>query len=239
MLPGLNPLELGRLRLSVGYGTHKKGRPLSPVEVADHLSRATAAGSSLDACAHEVRIDESGVGRFLRLLDLPEDVRHLVDWGSGKGVVGFSCATEIVRIEDPGDQRKVAQAVLEHGLKSREVRQVAQLLKRSGESASDAVDEVLGMRPVVVKRYVYLGSVIDEGLSTALEGKTQQERDRLLASVLGELGLDSASGRLGASRFTLVGDENLGRMLTGPEGDELEERLCRRLSVEIGGGASG
>ena len=30
MLTGLNALELGRLRMSVGYGTHKKGRWYSP-----------------------------------------------------------------------------------------------------------------------------------------------------------------------------------------------------------------
>ena len=239
MLAGLSALELGRLRVSVGYGTHKKGRPLSPVEVGDLIGRARAAGSSLEVCAREIRIDESGIGRFLRLLDLPEDVRHLVDWGSGKGVVGFSCATELVRIQDPVDLRTVANAVLENGLNSREVRQVAQLLKRSGRPVADAVNEIIEMRDVVVQRYVYLGTVTDARLAAALEERTQQEKDALLASALKGLSLDGVTGRLGSRRFTLVGDERLGQVLSAMEGDDLEERLCASLKEEAGDASTG
>jgi len=39
MLADLTALELGYLRMSVGYGTHKKGRPLSPVEVGKLIQR--------------------------------------------------------------------------------------------------------------------------------------------------------------------------------------------------------
>ena len=239
MLIGLSALELGRIRVSVGYGTHKKGRPLAPVEVGVLIGRAQAAGNSLEDCAREIRIDESGIGRFLRLLDLPEDVRHLVAWGSGKGVVGFSCAVELVRIQNPSDQRTVAEAVLKNGLNSREVRQVAQLLKRSGRPARDAVTEVVGMRTVVIQRYVYVGTVTDGHLAAALEKRSQQEKDELLAAGIERLGLHGVTGRLAASRFTLVGDDRLGRLLSNMHGDELEEKLCATLGEEIGNATSG
>ncbi|MCY4029686.1 MAG: hypothetical protein OXH75_25650 [Acidobacteria bacterium] len=232
MLAGLDALELGRLRLSVGYGTHKKGRPYSPVEVGLRIGRARATGDSVEVCARELRLDESGIGRFLSLQGLPEDVRHLIDWGSGKGVVSFSCATEIVRIKDCEDQRTVANAVLAHGMTSKEVRQVAQLLRRSAQSAEDAVEEVVGMRPTVVKRYVYLGTVRGDPLVRFLDGRTQRERDALLASTIAALKLKAVSGRLGSRQFALVGDARLGQVLAEMQADELEERLCAVLEQE-------
>ena len=232
MLAGLDALELGRLRLSVGYGTHKKGRPYSPVEVGLRIGRARAAGDSVEVCARELRLDESGIGRFLSLQGLPDDIRHLVDWGSGKGVVSFSCATEIVRIKDCEDQRTVANAVLAHRLTSKEVRQVVQLLKRSAQSAEHAVEEVIDMRPIVVKRFVYLGTVRGDSLIRSLKGKTQRERDAVLESAIAALNLNAVSGRLGLRQFALVGDDRLGQVLADMEGDELEERLCAVLEQE-------
>ena len=88
MLAGLTALELGRLRMSVGYGTHKKGRPLSPVEVGSLLQKARAEGVSLEECARAIQLDGTGhIGRFLRILDLPNHIQHLIDWGSGKNFV--------------------------------------------------------------------------------------------------------------------------------------------------------
>ena len=101
MLPSLNPLELGRLRMSVGYGTHKKGRPLSPIEVGLYLRRARDAGISLNDCAKEIQLEGTGhIGRFLRILELPQDLQHLINWGSGKDFIGFSSAVELVRTQE-------------------------------------------------------------------------------------------------------------------------------------------
>ena len=102
MLKGLNALELGRLRISLGYGTHKKGRPLSPIEVGALLRRACDAGQSLSECARVIRIHESGLARFLRVLELPADLQHLVGWGGSGDMIGFSCAAELVRIGGAG-----------------------------------------------------------------------------------------------------------------------------------------
>ena len=234
MLSGLSPLELGRLRVSVGYGTHKRGRPLSPMEVSCLIDRARVAGNSLEVCAREIRIDASGIGRFLRLQQLPEEVRHLIDWGSGTGFVGFSCATELVRIQDSTNQCTVAEAIMVHGLDSREVRQVAQLIKRSGLSAHDAVEEIVGMRTVVVQRYVYVGTVTHGHLASALETRTQHEKNALLRAGVEKLELHGVTGRLAANRFTLVGDDRLGRLLSNMQGDELEEQLCAILWEVIG-----
>ena len=234
MLRGVTALELGRLRVSVGYGTHKKGRPLSPVEVAELVRRARSAGNTLAECARAIRIDETGLGRFLRLLELPDDLRHLVDWGSGKYVLGYSRAVELVRIPDLDDMRTVANAVLESGLTSKETRQVVQILERSGRSASDVLREVLGMRPVIERRYVFIGTVVDKALLEALEKKSQREKDSLLHAAIGKLDLVGASGRLGTSRFTLVGDEQFGSSMLKIGKERLEGLLCSIMAKELG-----
>ena len=233
MLRGLNALELGRLRVSVGYGTHKKGRPLSPIEVAELVRRARAAGNTLSDCARAIRIDESGLGRFLRLLELPDDLRHLVDWGSGKYVLGYSRAVELVRIPDSDDMRAVANTVLERGLTSKETRQVVQILERSGRAAKDVLREVLGMRPVVERRYVFIGSVTDKSLSEELEKRSQREKDSLLHTAMAKLELVGASGRLGTSRFTLVGDEQFGSSMSKIGKERLEGLLCSTIAKEL------
>ena len=233
MLNGLNALELGRLRVSVGYGTHKKGRLLSPVEVAELVGRARAEGNSMAACAREIRIDESGLSRFLRLLRLPEDIRHLVDWGGGRDVLGYSTAVELIRIPNTDAMRIVANAVLENGLNSKETRQVVQLMVRSGRPTEDVVREVLGMRPVVERRHVFIGSVINRSLEKALKKRSQREKDALLQKAMAGLGLAAGSGRLGTSRFTLVGDEYFGSSMSKIGKERIEELLCAAMAKDL------
>lgn len=233
MLRGLSALELGRLRVSVGYGTHKKGRPLSPVEVAELVGRARAAGNTMADCAREIRIDETGLGRFLRLLELPDDLRYLVDWGGGRDVLGYSQAVELARVPDLEDMEAVANAVLERGLDSKETRQVVQLLERSGRPVEDVLREVIGMRPVVERRYVFIGSVIRPTLVEALGKRSQREKDALLRNAMARVGLAGASGRLGKTRFTLVGDELFGSSMSRIGKERLEGLLCDAMVKDL------
>jgi len=192
----------------VGYGTNKKGRPLSPIEVGLLLRQARDAGESLEECAKALRLNGTGhIGRFLRILELPKDLRHLIAWsGDGKNGITFSCAFELARLPDAEDQRAVVQYILSHSINSKEVRQIAQLRNRSERPISECVEEVLGMRTIVEKRYVFIGSISDQNMEDALEGFSQQQRDSMLASCIKHLDLQGASGRLGNRFFTLVGD---------------------------------
>lgn len=239
ILIGLSALELGRLRMSVGYGTHKKGRPLSPIEVGSLLQKARSEGVSLEECARAVQLDGTGhIGRFLRVLDLPEDIRHLVDWGSGRKFVGFTSAVELAKLEAADDQRAVAEAVLADGLSSKEVRQVVQLRKRSGREIRECVDEVLDMRPKVERRYVFVGSVSAEEVE--LLGRiTQAVRDTILASGIEELGLRNATGRLGPKFFTLVGDEHFDASMRQVGKENIEARLRTHIREAVENGTAG
>lgn len=235
---GLNDRDLGLLRMSVGYGRQQLGRPLSPVEVGWLLRRAENHGASRAESAGKVGLDGTGVGRFLRLTELPPEVQGWVGWGAGRGFVGFSSANELVRLRNPAEQRVVAEAVLSKRLTSKEVRQVVQLNERSGRAADDCVAEVVGMRPVVEKRYVFIGTVDDEEVVAALGLLTQAKRDALLAAGIDALGLQGASGRLGPTIFTLVGDEEFGRSLERVGKGKVEMPVREHLRESIESGAS-
>ncbi len=234
MLAGLSALEVGRLRMSVGYSTHKKGRPLSPVEVGKLLRRAQESGASLQACAKILNLDDtSQLSRFLGVLDLPPDLRHLVGWGRSADSIGFTTAVELGRVPDAADQRAIATAILEQGLQTDEVRQVAQIRKRSGRTIEDCLKEVLGMRPTIERRYVFIGAVADEEVQAALADLTQAERNALLYSGVEALGLAGTSGRLGEKLFTLVGDERLNSSLSNEGKKTIEARLRAHIAEKL------
>ena len=232
MLPGLSALELGRIRMSVGYATHKRGRPLSPVDVGKALRKAISHGASVPECAEIIPLHQTGVARFLRILQLPEDLQYLVDWGSGKNFIGFSSAVEMVKLANPEDQHAVADEVLANGLNSKEVRQVVQLRSRSGQSIEACVREVLGMRPQIEKRYIFLGSVSREDMD-ALRRLTQPARNAILSAGMEALGIRNATGRLGARFFTLVGDERFNAAIRAIGKENIEARVRSHISEAI------
>ncbi|MXW15584.1 MAG: ParB/RepB/Spo0J family partition protein [Rhodothermaceae bacterium] len=219
--------------MSVGYGTHKKGRPLSPVEVGKLIRQATEAGVSTKQCSKAIKLDQSGISRFLRILDLPEETQHLISWGAQKGSIGFSAATQLVRLEDADDQQVVVQSILSEGLNSKEIQQVVQLKTRSDREIKECLEEVLDMRPVIEKRHVFIGTVENRDLESILANLTQAERDSILQSSIIALDLDEVSGRLGKKLFTLVGSDSLDIAVRSVGPDNLEEQLITLIQQGV------
>lgn len=233
MLAGLSALELGRLRMSVGYGTHKKGRPLSPIEVGKLIRQVKEAGVSTEECARAINLDKSGIGRFLRILDLPSDIQHLITWGAQKGSIGFSAATQLVRLDSADDQNIVIESILSRGLNSKEIQQVVQLNTRSGRRVKECLEEVLGMRPVIEKRHVFIGTIENQDVESILADLTQAERDSILQSSIVALDLEEVFGRLGKKLFTLVGSDSLDAAIQSKGPDDLEEQLIAQIQKVV------
>ena len=234
MLPGLSGLEIGRLRMSVGYGTHKRGRPLSPIEVGRLLRRAQSAGASLQHCAECLKLSKDQASRFLRVLELPEDLRHLIEFGgSGDSRIGFTTAVQLARVSDLDNQRAVATAILEQGLQTDEVRQVIQLHKRAGRMMKECLNEVISMRPTVERHYVFVGTIGDERLEAILGGMAQSERDGLLRFSIDALDLRGISGRLGEKLFTLVGGERLNHTMISQGKESIEARIRANIAAKV------
>lgn len=221
----LSQVERQRLLLSVG--THHPQRPLSPIEVATLFAKVIAAGGSLSDCARAASLEgTTWVSRFLRLLKLPEGVWHLVGWGNVSGTIGFSSGAEVARLENAAEEEALVFGVLRNRLNGSDVRQVVQLRKRSKRPLQDCLNEVVGMRPRVEKRYVYVGAVTNAALKDSLAAMTQQQRDQLLGTAVGAVmdvkGL--ALTRLGTDRFTLVGSADFGEAMNRQK-DSLEQEI--------------
>ena len=227
---GLSAEEYRRLILSVG--THRDARPLTPVQAAGLFEQARRAGSTPHLSAEATHLSPSTVNRFLKLLTLAPEIQHLVDWGQSGSTISFSSAFELARLPS-SEHELVATAVLERGLTSSEVRQLTQLRQRSGRSISECIEGTLAMRPQVVRKHVFIGAVTGADLAARLAAMTQSERDGLLSSVVDDLGIPSyVDIRLGEKRFTLVGDDAVGKAVNGLGDFEqvINEQLQRRAS---------
>lgn len=201
---GLAPTEFQSLLVSVG--SHLKQRPLTPIEVGELFARMMRNGATVHECAAAVHFDgPSMVRRFLSLLTLTPSIRHNVDWGTSGATIGFSAAVEIARLE-PADQEILARAAMEHSFSSAELKQILQLRKRSGRDVQSCVEEVLGLRPSVERRHLFIGAITTPVLREELAHLHQRERDARLARALrGVLPRDATIGaRLGADTFTIV-----------------------------------
>ena len=93
-MKGLSTAEYKKLILSVG--THRNERILSPLEVAQLLSKAISAGTSRKECAEALQIGTTQVSTFLKLVRLTSEIQHLSDWrGTAGASIAFSTLTEL------------------------------------------------------------------------------------------------------------------------------------------------
>ena len=231
----LEPHELKGLILSVG--THRTERPLSPLEVGVLVRKATQRGTDLKELAEATQLEgTTQLSRFTKLLELPSDTHHLIDWGKSAGGVGFTTAFEIARLESAEDKRAAMAAVMQHGLSSAEARSLVQLRKRGGKSIADCVAATVKMRPTIEVRRVFIGAVSDADMRTKLSMKTQAERDRMIAACARRQGLGDAKivAKLAPDRFTIVGpDALLASAVAAPE--TLEAGLNACLAEQLRG----
>ena len=156
------------------------------------------------------------IARFLRLLILTPEMRCHIDWGN-RSHISFSVASEIARLNIPEDHEFLGNAVLKHRLVKAEVIQIIQIKDKFGRHIEQCVDEVLQIRPRVINRYLFIGTIESPELQKRLSEMTQKERDILFDNViaLNLPNLPSWNGALGTTRFTLIGDEVLDQVLNG------------------------
>ena len=233
MLPGLTHEEARDLVLSVG--THHGRRRLSPLEVAELFQKALTSGATLQECAHFVNLTGPAmISRFVRLLRLSAQIRHMVDWGQTGATMAFAAAWRLAELGED-EQEAVVREIIANEMTREEVRQLVQLKKRSRRRMEECVSEVLRMRPAVTKHHVFLGAVTDEDTRQGLAKLKQGERDEVLASALTETYgvLPKTSGRLGIERFTIVTDEEGAARLKLGGGPGFEVAINQSLATKV------
>lgn len=230
---GMTTDTLRNVILSVG--THRSDRRLSPIEVASAIDASLAAGTTSEQLAQALRFeDTSMLSRFRRLLQLAPNIQHLVEWGSGPSTISLTTASEIARLPSQSAHQEIVKAALEYSLRSGEVRQIVQIIRRSGKPADEAIQTVLRLRPQVETRHLFVGAVVLDPVHEAVSRMDQRQRDELLERALHRHAPDLPqwTGRLGTDRFTLVGDANFAKALTQlPDG--FEQAVNHYLEAEV------
>ena len=235
---GLSPQIQRDLILSVG--TRRARRRLSPIEVAQAIETSLASGSTVQELAARLDLHPTMVPRFRRLLNLPPDIRHLVDWGQAEARLSFEAASHIARLASSKEQQEVAEAALKHGLGKVETIQIVQIRERSGRPIAECIGDVLRMRPQIERRHILIGAITAEKLRIVLRQMTQRERDQLLKSAVTSYApeLPPWEGRLGVERFTLLGSDAFGaaaQRLPGGFEDAINAYLREGISQGRGG----
>jgi DNA-binding transcriptional MerR regulator len=141
--------------LLASLGTHKRYRPLSPVETARELKNFLEKGGR----AEQLPIGREQLREFLRLLDLSDIVKKMIGWGGiEEGEIGIDSGYRISMLEREYEQESLARAILERGLTSKEVRRIVRHRNRHSEKTLDeCIEAVVAMRPI--KRHLFITQI--------------------------------------------------------------------------------
>lgn len=219
--------------LILSVGVHKGERPLSPMEIAELLKKVVNSGTTIKELSGEIMLDSTMITRFLRLSNLSSEVQPLVGWG-GKSRISFSTASEIARIKTIDEQNFLGRVTLENNLSKKEVIQIIETRTKFSRPISDCVEEIIKMRPQIIRRYLFIGVVRGSEVRGQLANMTQRERDFLFGEVIKSVlpGVPSCEGQLGKSSFSIVGNEDLDQALSRLTSD-FESIVNKYLELEI------
>ena len=212
-MSGISPEDKRDLILSVGI--HKTERPLSPIEVAELLEKLISSGTTKKEISKEILLDSTMISRFLRLSNLAPEIQHLVSWG-GESRISFSTASEIARLKTSEEHRFLAKGTLEHELSKSEVIQIIEVRNKFGKPIDECVEEILKMRPRIIKRYLFVGAVKSSDVQDRLSEMPQEERNVLFKKAVTSNYPDLPywEGLLGIKGFNLIGSEDLDQVLS-------------------------
>ncbi len=218
-MKGISPENLRDLILTVGI--HKKERLLSPIEAAVLINTALKAGTTTKEVSQIVLLSEDMVKRFNQLTKFPVEIQHLVDWGRKSSKISFSAAVKITSLKLETERLILGEATLEYGFSKNEVIEIVDNRNRIGKPIDICIEETLKMRPQIIKRYLFIGSVKSQVVRERITNLSQKERDLLLKTVINSNlpGLPSWEGALGENRFSIIGNEILYQSLSSLPND--------------------
>ncbi|MFB0523074.1 MAG: hypothetical protein ACETV1_04850 [Candidatus Bathyarchaeia archaeon] len=206
--------------LLASLGTHKRDRPLGPVEVAQELQSFFRRGGRLE----QLPVKEDTCREFLSLLDLPDAVQKTLGWGGvSRGEIGMYSGARISTLEKAEDEEALAKAVLERELTSNEVRRIVRHKNRRREkSIEECIETVVAMRPI--RRHLFITELNEEVLKR-LE-KEAEARKVSTTNLLKEI----LSGEIpSGSLISLALRENFVMMFLDKEG---HEELLRKVKEQ-------
>jgi len=141
-------------------GTHKRNRPLTPLEAAKEIRSFLEKGGRPE----QLPVSGDTIKEFLSLLKLSSSVQKMLGWGGvEKGEIGMYSGSWISRLKRAEDQEVLAKAVLERKLTSTEVRRIVRYKNRLREKPiEECIEAVVATRPI--ERHLFITQLNGESL---------------------------------------------------------------------------
>jgi len=223
---GLSINEWQNLVLSVNV--HKKNRRLTPYQTAKHLDEALK-NTNIENLATALGFeDATTIRRILKLLILPPELVNLVDWGSRRGMISMSTATELIRLEQPTSINEAFVAAIENEFTKDEAKQLLQVKERTHDSLEECIQRVLHERPKIERSELILGMLITE---KAREICNKIGDDNVLKNLKLNLArkfpsITARSLKIGKNRFSLLLlEEDAQKLRSQLNGKKIEEEI--------------
>lgn len=217
-------MAIPSVELLATLGTHRRDRPLSPLEAARKLDEDLRKGVRPE----QYPVSKRTIMEFLSLLDLPELVQNLLGWGGVKrGEIGLYAARRISELKRREDQESLAKSTLERELSAIEVSKIVRYKRRlNKKSIEDCIDSVVEMRPK--KRHLFI-SQIKEDVLKRLEENAVSEGIEINNSLLKILYTQLPEGAL----ISLSLKENFVIIFLNEQGDKALKRKAQELVIPL------
>jgi hypothetical protein len=155
--------------LLLSVGTHKGIRPLEPIEVAKLIDRLQKEESeNYQQLSRRLGFkDVTQTKNFLNLLNLPETVHYSLGWKTtDEEKIPFTNGVIFSELENKNDMEYLVKIGIQNKIKKNEAISIVQIKKKfPKKSIEECVDEVLKIRPVVVKGYLIINTLQDDTIS--------------------------------------------------------------------------
>ena len=155
---GLSTKQWQDLVLSVNV--HRNDRRLRPSEVAAALDLALKQ-TDVDTLAQELGFKEPSTMRKIHsLVRLSPALAATVEWGTRRGGISMSTASELLLLNDPKHVEEGMKAALELDMTRTEAQQLKQIYRRTKASIKDCVQRVMSSRTLIERSELVLGTLV-------------------------------------------------------------------------------
>lgn len=160
-------------KLLLSLGTHKKNRPLSPLEASDFIKRllddggATIPKGTKSQIAQKLGFSgEKMIDEFLSLQELPATIREAIGWGGMEdGRLPFSTGAQLAKLRGR-EQDVLAKVALEHNFTKTEIIRIVQLrLRNPSKTINECIEDIKRIRPVVHTGYVVVTHLSEDAVA--------------------------------------------------------------------------
>jgi len=212
------------VELLATLGTHRRVRPLTPLEAARKLDEELGR----DVRPEQYPVSGYTIRKFLKLLSLPDSVQKMLGWGGiRRGEIGLEAAYRISTLKERLDQETLAKATVERELSQKEVSKVVRYKRRlEKKPIEDCIDSVIEMRPK--KRHLFI-SQIKEDLLKRLEENAASEDIKTNNLLLKILYANLPEGSL----ISLGLNENFIMLFLNEQGEKALKRQAKELVVPL------